>query len=202
MKRTIALSVLGLVAGVATTFGQGTILFDSYAASIPTTFVNFDTGAIIRPFPAGITAALMYSLTPITDPAGIGNLLAGWSPAYQYPDSSSPANGLMTASFYAGPDGDGFFSGGGNNAFFFLPTYLDGAPVYFEVIAYSGSSYATALNRGHSAAWGQALTTGLSQPLPIAFAPFNVYGIIPEPTTLALGGLGLAALFLFRHKQP
>lgn len=200
MKKAIVLSIIGLAASVTTTFGQGGLInFQSYTSSTSITLVD-QSGS--HPLGAGFTAALVYSLTPITDPAGPwGNaLLPGWSPAYQYPDSTNPGNGLMTASFFIGLDGGGYFVGSGNSATFILPTYTGNALVYFEVLAYNGSSFAASAVRGHSASFSQALATGANGPVDIAFQPFSLY-IVPEPGTLALGGLGLAALCLFRRKQ-
>lgn len=197
MKRAIVSGVIGLAAAVATTFGQGEVVFDSYLTSTST--VLDDEGSI-QPLGAGFTAALVYSLTPVTDWTSDGPILGFFSPAYQYPDSSNPENGLMTASFFVGLDGGGYFNGSGNNATFILPTYTGNALVYFEVLAYNGSSYESSTLRAHSAAFSQALAVAPDMPVDIAFQPFSI-ALVPEPATSALGGLGLAALFLFRRKQ-
>lgn len=205
MKKAIVLSLIGLAASVATTFGEiGQLVFETYASSTPTTYVNLDNGATIFPFPAGagITAALLYSFTPLSQAAGYDLPVAGFSPAYQMPDAANPANGLMTALFFTAlDDGEGYFVGSGNNADFELQSYTPGTPVYFEVIAYDGSSYNTSSSRGHSAVWAQTLKVAPDAPVDIAVPAFSVYGFIPEPATLTLGGLGLAALLFFRRKQ-
>ena len=75
------------------------------------------------------------------------------------------------------------------------------------LVAYNGASYATSTIRGHS----QAFTMTIS--ISTAFAThtgdletdggFQVLNVsaVPEPTTMALGGLGLAALLVARRKK-
>jgi hypothetical protein len=84
-----------------------------------------------------------------------------------------------------------------------MTPYTAGTLVYFEVIAYqTGQTYASSTIRGHSASFSEVLATGAIQPGTMdAMAPFSVFTAVPEPTTMALGGLGLASLLLFRRKQ-
>jgi len=96
---------------------------------------------------------------------------------------------------------------------------LPGATGVFEVRAWTGSmsSYAAAMADA-LAGGGERLgssglftngtggdTAGGTQPptLPSALTSFTGVGIapVPEPTTLALGGLGAAALLLFRRRK-
>ena len=87
---------------------------------------------------------------------------------------------------------------------FVLNSYTPGTPVYFEVIAYqtAAGSYANSLWRGHSAPFSETLATGTTVPSDVSFTPFTVYvDLAPEPTTLALLGLGgLTALVALRLK--
>ncbi len=93
----------------------------------------------------------------------------------------------------------GYFQGTVN---FILNPYA-GQTVYFEVIAYqTGVGYDLSAIRGHSASFSTTLATGINSPGFVSFAPFTVAAVVPEPTTLALAGLGgLASLVMLRRKK-
>jgi hypothetical protein len=211
MKKSVILGILGLTAGVVTSFGQGTIQFDNYNSNAGNGFLTTygsDQGANAGlGLSSSFTAALIYSLSPIVDAASsLGNtaLNGGFSQAFQSPDATSGTT-FMTAQFQTTSGGvAGYFTGAGANNLFRLPTYTSGN-VYFEVIAYNGSSYANATVRGHSAAFSETLATGTTLAgFMDAQSPFSVFSVaaVPEPTTLALAGLGgLASLVMLRRKN-
>ena len=109
---------------------------------------------------------------------------------------------------------DGVFNGGSAYA---LPAgYASGTQYAFQVRSWSGAdgaSYEAALASGDSALVAGVSADGLvtpgGGPNPAAAlfgtSPGQVGGFnlapVPEPTTLALGGLGAAALLLFRRKK-
>jgi len=74
----------------------------------------------------------------------------------------------------------------------------------FVVVAYNGPTYATSTIRGHSAAFTLAANANPASPLDIGTAAglttFSVVGV-PEPSTFALAGLGLAGLLIFRRRK-
>jgi len=206
MKKSVILAVMGLSVGAISSFGQGSIVFNSYNADgvgsgfTTTTFganTSGYTGLVGSGTSAGVfDADVLYSLTPITDAAGNGALTAGWLTS----GSGSPSvNSLVTA------------FGTGGNAGYFVPThdftlnpYTAGSTVYFEIIAFNGSSYANATIRGHSASFSDSLATGIVTPVNATWSSFTVAAVAPtpEPTTLALAGLGgLASLLALRRKQ-
>jgi len=193
MKKTVILAALGLSIGALSSFGQGAIVFNSYNADgvgsglTKITFLN--GGALVG---AGYSADVYYSLSPISQPSGNDSLSAGWLAS----GSGSPSvNSLIT------PMVGGYFTASVN---FQLNPYTAGTPVYFEVAVYqtAAGSYANSTaDRGHSASFSATLATGLVQPSAALFNSFTV-APVPEPTTLALAGLGgLASLVALRRKK-
>jgi|ERR1700690_2077311 len=191
MKKSVVLAVLCLGVGAISSFGTGSIRFDSYlannSAGIQTDFWN---GV---PVGAGYSADLLWSLTPITEAAGEGALTAGWNVS----GSGAPSLYNVATPFLTG-DFAGYFVSGFN---FELNPYTPGTTVYFEVIAFqtAAGSYANSMMRGHSASFSATLATGINLPPVVSFAPFIVG--TPEPTTPALAGLGGLSFLLLRRKQ-
>jgi len=205
MKKTVILAVLGMAAGVASSYAQGSIQFNTYAANGSTSYVaKYGNGASAgSPVANSFTGELLYSLTPITDAASSSQapLSAGWLVASTGSFATTGIPGTVS-----GPN-------------FVLMPYTAGTPIYFEIAAFSGSSYANSLGvagayAGHTASFSQTLATGITGASPADGNPanggsgflagsFNVYTVaVPEPTTLALAGLGgLASLVALRRKQ-
>lgn len=196
MKKSVAIAILGLAVGAVSSFGQGSIQFNSYFANNNEGILTMFSGALgSGPVGAGYSADLLYSLSPIVDSAGNGSLTPGWS------FSGAGAPSLVNVATPFGTSGAtlGYFQG---PTFAVLP-YTVGTTVYFEVLAYqtASGSYSNSLaGRGHSAPFSATLTTGLGLPDTANFAPFTV-SQVPEPATLALAGLGGLGLLLFRRKQ-
>jgi len=191
MKKSLVIATLGLAVSTASSFGAGSIFFNSYIANdssgIPVYFIG---GGLVG---AGFTADLVYSLTPITDAAGFGPLLSGWT----FSGSGAPSLNNVATPFETGAMA-GYFQ---SPQIFTLNPYTAGSTVYFEVIAYqtAAGSYANSFDRGHSASFSATLATGVQLPSSVNFTSFLV---TPEPSTLALAGLGgLASVIALRRKQ-
>jgi len=91
------------------------------------------------------------------------------------------------------------------NAFFVVPgtAAAGGTAITVMVVAYDGGSYLGSADRGHSTAFGMTVspnTSGSPNAVGTFMSSFSVLPV-PEPTTLALGGLGGLALLLMRRRQ-
>jgi len=99
-------------------------------------------------------------------------------------------------------------TGGFAGAYASSVNYVAGSPgstFTLMLVAYNGANYDASSIRGHSQAFTMASSVGT------AFAAltgssetdggFQVMQAVPEPTTMALGGLGLAALVFARRKK-
>jgi hypothetical protein len=202
MKKSLVIAALGLTVAAVSSFGQGSMTFNSYLANGSAGILTTFSGSLgSGPVGAGYTADLLWSLTPITDVAGNGALTAGWN-------LSGAGNGStynVATPFGTTGTTIGYFQSALNP--FQLNPYTAGSTVYFEVIAYqTGLTYGTSLGgRGHSATFSTTLATGNAFPTDIGAAglqPFTVSAVVPEPTTLALAGLGgLASLVMIRRKK-
>jgi hypothetical protein len=94
------------------------------------------------------------------------------------------------------PVGDppGFFGGG---AVILLPGYSSPAPITFTVQAWAGVDYASATARG-SVTWTEVLLSPGQNPVSMRYPLIVQY--VPEPSVLALIGMGIGALLIARRR--
>jgi hypothetical protein len=198
MKKSVILTILGLSAAAVSSYGQGSVAFNTYVAQ------------------AGYGILTTYGAGPLIG-TGIDNTFHGilmWS-------TTNPGDAATTALTAANPlnpllqsgsGGTGNFLGGaqagyitGSNLNLTSGQVAAGGTIYCEVVAFNGSAWNTGgTYQGHSASFAVVVASGTTLPDGNQLnnmAPFSVFQTIPEPTTMALGGLGLASLLLFRRKQ-
>jgi hypothetical protein len=205
MKKTI-LSAIAIAGLTATGFGQGVIYLDGSnnnnaslaAASEGQVFLNgvHDTGTDVNATLLGGASA--GSLVPI-----VTLLLSdSTTTANTTPGGNQPAAGDIT-DFNAGNIFDA--SGVG----YVLSTVAVGGTGFFQIEAWTGifSSYAAAQAgpNGTLAGITSVFTEVMASPTGTANDIENAGALnlvaVPEPTTLALAGLGGAALLALRRKQ-
>jgi hypothetical protein len=205
MKRKLIATALGFVASLAVSsysYGQGFVIFENTdfgALDAPVTFgVTANSGGINATSGARVgsefVADLMYSLDGGTTytllTAGNANPQGGVYPTHFFATDGDTANG---AGYFNGPQVT-------------IPGYTSGA-VKFIVEAYNGASYSdlnTTTWRGQSAAFTVAsLATGQNPAGPFDGGSMQAFAVnpVPEPSILALSGLGAAALMLIRRKK-
>lgn len=199
MKKTLVSAILGLAA-IASVQAQGVVTLYNYGVS----HINY-----------GVVNAGGAIGTGIVDPDTVsGNWNVGLYYALASTTSASAANAAMT--------GDGGF---GLIPLLTLGTgvaVLNGTPGEFGplssgamtgvagganatvvIVAWQGAgNYNAASVRGHSAAFTIQAVVAPSTPNDVGplMGSFNVYAV-PEPSTFALAGLGLAGLLIFRRRN-
>jgi len=192
-KITFLLAATGLMLTVSSGFSQGQIAF----VNSGTTLVTLNGAAAPLTSSSGIKIELFYQADPTgsTAPAQFTSLanLGNWLEITTPQASISPLAGR--------------FNGGtaitGNSV-------APDANVYLEAVGFNGNatSYANALGGastafGYSSVWSQGTGDGASiAPISIAANGFSGLAIVvPEPSTIVLGGLGAAALLAFRRRK-
>lgn len=193
MKKTIA-ALAGLVIA-ASSFGQGTVVFNNTPLNGVT---DAATGMAVPPNTA--IAGLYYS-TDLGATANTGVANDGWLLAVTAPVSTVPVPSLY-----------GTFSANGGNPVP-VPGTSGGQQILMQVRAWSVgfASYAEAFNAGakvgHSAQF-QTPASGLgggANPPPATsglYTGFIVMTVVPEPSTIVLGLLGgLGAMVLLRRRS-
>jgi len=208
MKKSVLLGIIGLAAGMATSYGQCYITLDNYSsgsnspltygAGVPANGVSgaIGSGALSSAWTVGLY--FVGGSQTLTDPAGTGIPI------------TPLALGTGTGSTIGIAGGN---TGGSLGYYSSVLAFNTGSTTFttatLELVAYPtvDGSYASAAFRGHSAPFTMA-TVSATSPTPIFTgdysAPFSVAAVVaaPEPATLALAGLGgLASLIALRRKQ-
>jgi len=198
MKKSVLLGIVGLAAGMATSYGQGYITLDNYTSGLNTTPIT-------------------YLGTPLSSAWNVGLYFVGATTSAGSGLVEGAGNGIPSGTLALGTGGDAAGASGsfasenavGNPGFYGLQTSFNTGSTTFtfatlEVIAYNGASYATSTIRGHSAAFTMPTVTATAT-TPVYAGDYStsfVVSAVPEPTTLALAGLGgLASLVALRRKQ-
>jgi hypothetical protein len=195
MKKSVLLGIIGLAAGMATSYGQGYITLDNYTSGLNTTPIT-------------------YLGTPLSSAWNVGLYFVGATTSAGSGLVEGAGNGIPSATLALGTGAgatDTFASDNatGNPGFYGSSAAFNTGSTTFtfatlEVIAYNGATYASSTIRGHSAAFTMATVTATS-PTPIYTGDFSssfIVTAVPEPATLALAGLGgLASLVALRRKQ-
>ena len=212
MKKSIVLGIIALVAGVATSYSQGFITLDNYStygAGGADPAVVYGTGV----FANGVSGTLGIAGAPVSlNDWTVGLYFVGGTVALTDPGSGSiPISPLALgtgtgATIPMGAENGGSVAGYFGATHSFNTGVAAGSTVTLEVVVYdtAAGSYASALYRGHSAPFSMA-TVAVTSPTPTYAGDFMPGQIsvqaVPEPTTLALAGLGGLALLAFRRKQ-
>jgi len=185
----------------SSSYGQGAIFLSNYVSStnIPSPIKN----AANIPIGSGFTIGLYWVSGNVVgsvgaDPSGTA-------------DPSTLGGGLAVGTSLGSTAAIGFF--GYPGAYQAGNTFVTGLPgssvITLEIVAYNGANYGVSNVRGHSAAFAMTTTAAPSPTAPMT-GPAETAALsdggfralpVPEPTTMALGGLGGLALLLIRRKQ-
>jgi hypothetical protein len=197
MKKTLVLGLLGLASTVATSQGQGFIFLDNYNTYGP--YITYGAGSG-GPVGTGISSAFTVGIY-----LGQGTLVAAADPlGTAIPTSLNAQLLLGTGPGSTTPAGAGGTPGAYLAGSTFQASAASGATITAMIVAYNGANYVDSTVRGHSATFQlvtkpgsdpQFVVTGSAQP------QFSVFLAIPEPTTLALGGLGLVSMLVARRRK-
>jgi hypothetical protein len=208
MKKSLLFGIIGLAAGVFTAHGQGYVTLDNYSSGInpPVTYWTLDPPFFDVPA-NGVSGA-----------GGEGPLSSAWTVGLYYiggtvslidpPGYGIPIAPLVLATGPGSTAVIGTQSVGGNPGYFdsifsFNTGSTLNTTITAEVVVYPtvDGSYANATYRIHSAPFTMptvAATSGSPIYVGDYMTPFTPS---PEPTTLALTGLGLGTLLMFRRKN-
>jgi len=199
MKKTLAiLAAFGVAVGA---FAQGKVTFGNGATHL----VTIDTrGAYAGNETPGSAASQI----------GVGNAVMGSLTAQLW--AGTAAGSLTLQGTFAPAGAAGFPDGRFLNSAVTLTGIGSGVNAFFQIQVWqtSAGSYAAASNPLNSGLWYGispvfTATTGSFAPTPLdssagwAAGPITLSAnpIVPEPSTFALAGLGVASLLLFRRRK-
>jgi hypothetical protein len=191
-------SAIGLLGGLftmRTAFGQGTLYLNNYDSGYGIIVIGNTPSP--APAPVGtfvevLAGASANSLSPVS------NFVASGNPNYIFTVQPNDINGN-------GPGTGSFFDAGYGR----VPAVAPGATAFIQVLAWeTAGSFAAAATAGdyNGASPVFTVTLGTSPPAPyvpmpavLALPGDIIFAFVPEPSIIALGGLGAATLLLMRR---
>jgi len=201
MKKLI-LSVTALAACSVGAYAQGTITFNGKlnANTSPSATSGGEVfiGGVLDTT-TDINAELLYSSTQNGTFSPVVTLLLSSSAS-----ASTPALGQISGASGDVTDFPGHLFDPSGNTYQFNAIGV-GATAYFEVEGWLGTSstYDTTVAHGTTAVFSETLTSPTAQPqASIDQMPaLNLTTAVPEPSTLAMAGVGLASMLIFRRRK-
>jgi hypothetical protein len=204
MKKSIFIAVLGVgMASAISSYGQGQVFFANYYSSTQTSGITYAAGS-----PGGIaglgvgpeiSVELFYGASTDTQFSQLTGLASSITPV-GLGVATGPAAILTSAT------GAGWFSAGAVQIpLTGLNSYAAGTTLAFEIEAFG--TYQSVAYQGLSGIYTSATQTSSSVAVPLLNSALDAPGAnftvapVPEPTTLALAGLGGAALLALRRKK-
>jgi hypothetical protein len=180
------ISVAGLAGLAATSYGQGAIFFDNYDCVPYFPIVYGSTAQGVPPSLAGTLAGSNVNVE-------LGYYIGADNPLNQFtliPASLTPINPALL--------GGGYFQG----PLVTIPNYNSG-PVTFEILAWTQGYHYNNLNSSYI--WTEPSIAPVSEPAGFFTSlpgKIYLYRDVPEPSTLALAGMGaLVSFVMFRRNH-
>ncbi len=217
MKKAIVASILGIAGSIATTYGQGIIFWNNFQTASYQPVIYQGGGNVNS---ATVELGLYYALGTYSS---VGTFMAAATLGQTtFIDTTLNTDGAYNGSPQVGTGGPGGYYDPGANVV--IAGWSTTAPVVTFLMQgwqtaglNGGATYALSNLRGQSGLWTETVDPGFGNTGNIGFgivpstsvAGFMANGplstalaVVPEPTTLALAGLGgLASLVAFRRKQ-
>jgi hypothetical protein len=212
------LTIVALIGAASLSFGQGYVAFNnSSSARISTNTAPSAVGGTVGALAGGAVGSYFYELlvAPVAT-STIGSTLAGWT------DTGVMGTNIATSGRLSGNNSTDGLAVQVNG-------YGTAATANFAVVGWSANvatTYADALtwwangqtHAGPTVQYFGISGVALNIPLAPAGGPYNspfglasagqiqgfslgAYQVVPEPTTMALAGLGAAALLIFRRRK-
>jgi len=220
MKKTILTTIASMLAVAA--FSQGSVTFQNAStvagwAPVADRNVKFDaTAAAFNPLlVAGANVSSNYAGVNLSNlraalyyaPGTIADVGANWQTVNQ---QAQPTTGSALATFKQSTSTTAGSWFGGSRTMNGVATA--GGTATLMVIVWDPTLAADPFNLpgNYNGLWGRSAlfsytTPTSATPAPAEFLPNNLasftIGVVPEPTTIALAGLGAASLLLFRRRN-
>lgn len=196
MKK-ILVTLTAVAVSALTMYGQGRVLFNNYVSGNAITVGAANMGA--SGGAAGANVGANYSVQLLWSAGSFADLASFLA---SNPSSSTPVAFFGATGGSPGTDGAGLFDGGTVAFGGAAGAYTALTRAWFNGGA--NSTYAAALaanaNTGQSALFSINATAAPTPAPNTTFGSFTV-GVVPEPSTLVLAGLGLASLLVFRRRK-
>lgn len=227
MKKLILIATMAATLSGLSAFAQGNFIFtgpirgswDIFTPSnnaTPKLLATMNVGFLVNP--NNVTGPLINGIAPTTRTNGLdgglftstSQLATYWNMILTDPNYAVAIDTTTGLPAVASNVGNGSWTYRTGATFPVAGTSALGGPAQVYIIAWE-KAYATpaaAMAGGSALGWSQVFTYnyaagGIGTPgsTIAGTVPFGAYGVVPEPATFTLAGLGAAAMLIFRRRR-